>query len=150
MWRGILRQVGPDFWDEEAEEKRREAEVGYFTTRMRQAITLDGSADRTRQLLWWNAAVQTGGIEGMQAVQFGGVTNTRIGKVMVEGKETSAEVRGYLTRLRTRIESLNEEQLLSIRNRVVGVFAQETISDIPDFGKEVGVCMRSLWRGTDQ
>lgn len=148
MWRGILRQVGPDFWDEEAEEERLETEYGFLNTRLRQAITLGCKTDRIRQLLWWNAAVQTGGIEGMQAVQYGGFNNTRTLTTVVEGSEVSGEVRSYLTTLRRRIENLDEEQLLSINGTVVGKYAQETISEVPDFAKEIGVCMRSLWPGT--
>lgn len=137
MWRAVLRQVGPDFWDEEAQEERTKAEQGWIGAGDRQEWKME-TAPQRRHLLWWNAAVQTGGLEGAEAV----ATLDAAGKLQPGPLER-------LTALRHKIEALSDEQVLGIGSLTVGVWTKDIVSEVPDLGHEVAVAMRRMWPGTE-
>lgn len=127
MWQEKLRQVGPDFDDTEMDTYERD---------MARASTVE----EMRQSLWWAAAIECGGLEGLSAV-----TTTN------EDGSLSADASQRLVLMRRYIEELDENYLRSLLEKTTsfGTFAQTGIAVHPDFRQEVAYCCRGMWPGTE-
>lgn len=125
MWQALLRQVGEDFAD---------LEIVWDQHVVRNAET----PSEMRQILWWNAAVVCGGIDGLSAIT-----------TLDENGTMTPETRSRLVQIRKNIEDLDEEYLLRLirRTEMVGTHEgpQTMVAAHPELSRELWVCMRGGW-----